>query len=103
MSSAETARHALYSQLEEVLGRDHAETLMTHLPRHEHDTVATKSDIATLDTRFDKLDTRFDKLEARFDRMEDRLDRHQRFFVGTTFATLTAMTAIFSFVVTIIT
>ncbi len=96
MPTVEASRHALFSRLEEVLGHDHAETLMTHLPQHKSDEAATKGDIAVLGTRFDKL-------EARFDRMEDRLDRHQRFFVATTFGTLTAMTAIFSFVVTVIT
>lgn len=89
MPTVEAARHALYSRLEEILGKNHAETLMTHLPQHANDDVATKGDIASL--------------EARFDRLEDRLDRHQRFFVATTFGTLTAMTAILSFVVTVIT
>ena len=42
-------------------------------------------------------------MESRFDRMEERLDRNQRFYVATTFGTLTAMTAIFSFVVSILT
>jgi hypothetical protein len=45
---------------------------------------------------------RFDGLEARFDRMDERFDRSQRFYVGVTFATLTAMTAIFSVVVTLL-
>lgn len=96
MPTVEASRHALFSRLEEVLGHDHAETLMQHLPQHQNDEVATKGDIAEI-----KGD--ISALSARFDRFEDRLDRHQRFFVATTFGTLTAMTAIFSFVVTVVT
>ncbi len=107
MSAVEPARHALYSRLEEVIGREHAETLMTHLPLHRADEVATKADIATLqidvDARFDRLEDRFDRLEDRFERWGERMDRNQRFFVGTALGTLTVMTAIFSFVVSLLT
>jgi hypothetical protein len=84
MSNAEPARHALYAELERVLGVDHAETLMTHLPQHTSDGAATKSDIALLD--------------ARFDRMEDRMDKMQRNFITVSFGTLTVMTAIFALI-----
>lgn len=86
MSSVEPARHSLYSRLESVLGPEHAETLMTYLPRHEADEVATKGDIA--------------RLEARFDRLDNRLDQMQRTYVVTTVGSLSALTAIFSLVVT---
>ena len=87
MSSVEPARHSLYSRLEEVLGPEHAETLMTHLPLHQADEVATKADIA--------------RLEARFDRLEARLDQMQRTYVVTTVGSLTALTAIFTLVVAV--
>jgi predicted nuclease with TOPRIM domain len=127
VSTVEPARHALYSRLEEVLGRDHAETLMTHLPQHRADEVATKGDLedlkswidrrfdsfeerfdriderfARMDEGFDRMDARFDRMDDRFDRMDERFDRSQRFYVGVTFATLTAMTAIFSVVVSLL-
>ncbi len=106
MAAIEPARHALYSRLEEVLGRDHADTLMSHLPLDLNDQVATKGDLADmrrdLDERFDRMEERFDRMEERFDRMEDRMDRNQRFYVGTTLGTLTAMTAIFSIIVSIL-
>jgi ubiquinone biosynthesis protein UbiJ len=86
MSSVEPARHSLYSRLEEVLGAEHADTLMTYLPRHEADDVATRADIA--------------RLEARFDRLESRLEQMQRSLVVATVGSLTALTAIFSLVVT---
>jgi len=84
MTNAEPARHALYAELERVLGVEHADTLMTHLPQHTSDDAATKGDIALLD--------------ARFDRMEDRMDKMQRNFLTVSFGTLTVMTAIFAFI-----
>jgi len=91
MSNAEPARHALYAELERVLGVEHAETLMTHLPQHTSGDAATKADIALLDSRFDRM-------EDRFDRMDDRMDKMQRNFLTVSFGTLTVMTAIFGFI-----
>ena len=100
VSAVEPTRHALYSRLEEVIGREHAEPLMTHLPLYRSEEVATKADIATLRHDFN---ARFDRLENQFERWEERMDRNQRFYVATVMGTLTAMTAIFSFVVSLIT
>jgi hypothetical protein len=87
MSAVEPALHALYSRAEEVLGRDHAETLMTHLLQHRADEAATKSDIADLrrdfDARFEGIDARFEGIDARFDRLEDRFDRLEERMDGT--------------------
>ncbi|MGC2241296.1 MAG: hypothetical protein WA726_10695 [Acidimicrobiia bacterium] len=120
MSSVEPARHALYSRLEDVLGPEHADTLMTFLPEHQSEQIATRGDLgeltASLDVRFDRIEERFDRIEERFDRMEerfdrmearmdrmeDRMDRMQRFYVGATVGSMTALTAIFSFVVSIL-
>ena len=107
VTSVEAARHALYSVLEDVLGADHADTLMTHLPQHRSDEVATKADIAGVGTRLERIDVRFDRLEGRFDRMEMRMDERfdrmemridkmQRQFITVSFGTLTVMTAIFA-------
>jgi len=62
---------------------------MAYLPRHQADEVATKADIA--------------RLEGRFDRLDAGLDQMQRTYVVTTVASLTAMAAIFSLVVTFLT
>ncbi len=122
MSSVEPARHALYSVLENVLGEQHADTLMTHLPQHDSDEVATKSDLngfgervdtsfQRVDERFERVDERFDRMEARFDRMEDRFDAlnlrfdslHQtlqtqfRNYTVTMVGAMTALTAIYTF------
>lgn len=122
MSSVESARHALYSELERVLGSDHAKTLMSYLPQHTADEAATRTDVARLegrmderfgrvDERFDRLEDHFDRLEERFDRFEhrfearferlvERMDRMQRFYVGTTVGSMTALTAMFTLVLT---
>ncbi len=98
MTSVEPARHAFYAVLEDVLGTEHAETLMTHLPQHESDEVATNADLGRVETR---IDERFDRMEDRFDerfnRMEVRIDKINRNFVTVSFGTLTVMTAIFAF------
>ena len=98
MSSAEPAQHALYAELEQVLGVDHAEILMTHLPQHTSDDTATRADIALLDSRFDRMEDRFDRMDDRFNRMEDRIDKMQRNVLTVSFVTLTVVTAIFSII-----
>ncbi len=79
---AETA--SLYAALEQVLGREPAETLMEQLPAGGH--VATQKDIRALevtlrgdlDSRFDRIDARFEKIDARFEKIDDRLyDFHE--------------------------
>jgi len=103
MTANDSARYALYSRLEEVLGVPEADYLMNHLSREPGDDVATKLDLERLGDRFERLEDRFDRLEdrigVRFDRMEDRMDQMQRFYVGTTVGSMTALTAIFSLVV----
>lgn len=104
MTASDADRFALYSRLEEVLGVSEADYLMKHLSREPGDQVATKADIARLEGDISDLeqrfDARFDRIDARFDRLEDRLDRMQRFYVGTTVWSMTALTAIFTLVVT---
>jgi archaellum component FlaC len=83
---AETA--SLYAALEQVLGRESAETLMEQLPRGGR--VATKEDIGALevtlrgdfdsrfdsiDAQFEKIDTRFDRIDAQFEKIDTRFDR----------------------------
>jgi hypothetical protein len=88
VTSSEAARHALYAELEQVLGPEHADTLMTSLPMKPADQLATKTDI--------------DRLEDRFDRLEDRFDQAIRTFTVTTVGAMTALTGIFAVVVTVL-
>ena len=103
MSAREPARHALYARLENVLGLEHADTLMTHLPQHQSDQVATKSDITMLksDIAMFRSEMACFKTEVRVDIKELRgiLREQQKFFVGTVVGSMTALTVIFSLVV----
>lgn len=91
---SEPARHALYARLQEVLGGEHAETLMASLPHYPPADVATKADLA-------RLEDRFDRLEDRFDRLEDRFDQLTRTFITTTVGAMIALTAIFGVIVAV--
>ena len=129
MSSTEPARDSLYSRLEDVLGHEHADTLMKYLPNDRADEVATKGDLSRLEsvTKADigrleastkagigrleastKSDigrleastkSDFERVDARFDRLEDRMDQMQRAYMVTVVSSMTALTAIFSLVV----
>ncbi|MEA3502263.1 MAG: hypothetical protein U9R47_05760, partial [Actinomycetota bacterium] len=70
-------RNALYARLEEVLGPDHAVTLMDHIPAEVD--LATKADITTLGDRLNalgyRLDARIDGIDGRLEHVESRLDR----------------------------
>ncbi|GIU93264.1 MAG: hypothetical protein KatS3mg011_2170 [Acidimicrobiia bacterium] len=130
--SGSASREALYAELERVLGREHAQTLMSYL--RPSDEMATRSDVQSLGgrvhtlgdelarvaarvdelrVRMDRLEERMDRFEQRFDRFEERLearfealaermDRMQRFYVGTTVWSMTGLTAIFALVVGLI-
>ncbi len=103
MSVREPARHALYARLEDVLGPEHADTLMTHLPQHQSDQVATKSDIAMIRSELAdfKAEVRVDIQEVRADikELSGVVRDQQKFYVGTVVGSMTALTAIFSLVV----
>lgn len=96
MSAREPARHALYPRLENVLGPEHADTLMTHLPQHQSDQVATKSDIAMLRSEMVAFKT---EVRADIAELKDIVRDQQKFYVGTVVGSMTALTAIFSLVV----
>ena len=108
MPSVEPARHALYSVLENVLGEQHADTLMTHLPQHESEEATTKSDLKVLkdsvdrrfnivDERFDRMEDKFDALNLRFDSLHQTLHTQFRNYTVTMVGAMTALTAIYTF------
>jgi hypothetical protein len=79
VSAPDPQLRSLYARLEEVLGAEHAEALMTRLPVRDDlatksDVAAVRSDLAALATRFDGLGGRFDGLESRFERLDERID-----------------------------
>ena len=88
MATEERARQALYDRLEEVIGDDHAATLMQYLPPHPSD-LATKSDLRELrtdlgqrmdvtDQRMDGINHRVDGINHRVDGIDQRIDRIER-------------------------
>jgi hypothetical protein len=66
MAIEERDRLALHRRLEQVLGSEHAVTLVASLPPSD-DRVATGRDVARLEARMDHLEARMDRLEARMD------------------------------------
>lgn len=67
MTVDERTRHELYTRLEEVLGHEHAMTLMEHLPPVGWTDVATRRDLDALEQRLDaRLDNTKDELLAAF-------------------------------------
>ncbi len=139
MATINPETRALYTRLQEVLGNEHANTLMTYLPVEPGTHLATKSEIDArfdrleklLDLRFDSVDQRFEQVDQRFEQvdqrfasMETRLDRMDgRFetmddrmyglqdvirdqlktYTITMVGSMTALTAIFAALLTIIT
>ena len=107
----EPSRKGLYARLEEVLGDEHAATLMKYLPTDHADGLATTADVEALGrglgARIDGLEQRMDRFEQRMDRFEQRMDRFEdrmhafhgalreqtRTFVISTIGTMVALAA----------
>jgi len=81
----ERQRHELYRGVEELLGTERADTLMSLLPPVGWADVATKDDIRLvqadlrnleerIDGRFARVDARFDQVDSRFEQLEYKLD-----------------------------
>ena len=117
MASNEDDRYRLHQHLEEVLGRDDANTLMEHLPPTGWANVATKDDVehlrvstthhldqlrAQMVHEFELRDVRFDQINQRFDsfRLEMKADMERAFrmqtfaIVGLMFTMLSAFVAL---------
>ena len=79
MSTPISDSSALYARLEEVLGHEHADTLMTYLPPEPGAHLATRSDVAVLERRFDRLEEllglRFDTIDGRFQLVDQRFEQ----------------------------
>jgi hypothetical protein len=106
MVTSEAARHALYAELENLLGAEHADTLMTSLPMEQAGQLATKTDIDRLDEKFDRLEAKFDAFAVEIRGEVREMDKlmHQQFrnYTITMVGAMTALTAVFAVVVGII-
>lgn len=69
MAISEAARSDLYTGLRDVLGPDRAETLMSAIPLHDFDEVATNRDVAELraELKSEIADVRADIAQLRAD------------------------------------
>jgi hypothetical protein len=57
----EFKRHSLYARLEEILGHENADTLMTSLSTQGTQDLATRLDIDRLEGRLDSLESKLDQ------------------------------------------
>ena len=87
MATPKPETHALYNRLREVLGNDHADTLMTYLPSQPVTELATRADIADLKQGLDRVHDRIDALHYS---LADQLKTYTIVMVSA----LTALTAI---------
>ena len=117
MASNEDDRYRLHQHLEEVLGRDDANTLMEHLPPTGWANVATKDDVehlrvstthhldqlrAQMVHEFELRDVQFDRIDQQFNafRLEMKADMERAFrmqtlaIVGLMFTMLSAFVAL---------
>jgi hypothetical protein len=82
MTIDEQARHQLFERLDQVLGRDAAAVLMSHLPPVGWADVATRSDLQSesallrtdLQTLRHDLDALGTDMDRKLDALEDRMD-----------------------------
>lgn len=100
MSESEAARLAYYNHLKEELGEDNADAIMTHLPTQPVSKLATQSDADRLEKRVDRLES---EVRAGFTEIHAALREQYRNYSILTIGSLTALTAIFSVIVGLIT
>ena len=94
MSTATPESRALYARLEEVLGTEHADTLMTYLPPHPATELATRPDIADLKADIAELKQGLDRVHDRIDALHYSLADQLKTYTIVMVSALTALTAI---------
>ena len=98
MASPNPETRALYNRLREVLGDDHADTLMTYLPQQHVTELATKGDIAeaTVDLKADiaELNHGLERVHDRIDSLHYQLADQLKTYTVVMVGALTALTAI---------
>jgi septal ring factor EnvC (AmiA/AmiB activator) len=70
--TAEARWRDLYTGLEELLGTDRADTLMSRISLHPIDELATKAGVGL---RFDQVEARFQQVDARFEQVNQRFEQ----------------------------
>ena len=111
MATPNAETRALYTRLQEVLGNEHAETLMNYLPPDPWTDLARKSDIEGLEAKLDqgfekleqRLEVRFQTIDDRLFEMQGRLNDQFKNYSFAMVAAMTALTAIYAGLLTIVT
>lgn len=95
MTISEADRHLMYLALERALGKEGADTLMSHLPPVGWADVATRSDLdhtrdmvtariemleIRTEARFDQVDSRFREMDGRFEQIDAQFGHIDRRF-----------------------
>ena len=95
MPISEAERHLMYLALEEALGKEGADALMSHLPPVGWADVATRADLdhvreqltariemleVRTDARFDQIDSQFREIDRRFEEIDRRFEDVDRRF-----------------------
>ena len=91
--SSEADRLDLYNGLNELLGPERAETLMSGLSTIDISQLATKADLALLAARIDALEARMTSLEAAMVGLGLRLDKMFQTLVAGLFVIVAAIVA----------
>jgi hypothetical protein len=94
--ASEASRHALYNRLGEILGPEHADTLIQSLPMEPSTELATKTDIAGVKSDIARLEAQVSNLAA-------SLRDYQKTTLVAIVGSMTALTTIFSIIVGLIT
>ena len=89
--TTETPRVALFVRLTEVLGPEHASTLMTFLPTDEP---ATRSDVNALGERMDRFEVRLNQYDVRFDHLHEAMRQQTRSFILATSGMMLTLSAV---------
>lgn len=97
---------SIYNRFEEILGPEDAEEFMKYLPATPADELATKSDIARIEKRFDGLEKRFDRFEERLNGLYETIIEQQKYYsrnnLWSMTGSLVALTAIFTLIVALL-
>jgi hypothetical protein len=97
--SSEPARHDLYNRLTEVLGDEHADTLIQSLPMEPAAELAMKSDIVRMESQITRIESQMTRMESQIAELARSLRDYQKTTLVALVGAMTALTTIFSIVV----
>jgi hypothetical protein len=90
----EEDRRYLYDEIARLHDPRAANILMEYLPPVGWGDVATKTDLAKIDARFEQVDARFDRVDARIDQLGARIDSLVPKMIAANLASLMGMAGV---------